>query len=100
MDIEELRKKAEDTTRRGKPIEFADGKTWVIPTMNLKLKNPRIDELYQKAIAKTISSEESVEFVEAIVKMNYPDAHTDDINPDLEAMRDTIMQYTGQFLGN
>ena len=99
MEIDELRKKAEDSTKRGKPIKFADGNTWVIPTMPLKLSGHRINELSDKAMGGTISTEESIELIAEIVKLNYPDAHDDDINPDLESMHEVITQYTGRNLG-
>lgn len=98
-DIQELRKKAEDSVKRGKPIKFADGKTWVIPTMPLKLTEGKIADLSDKAMAGTITTEESLQLIAEIVRLNYPDAHDDDINPDLESMHDTIMQYTGNYLG-
>ena len=97
--IEDLRKAAEDSIKRGKPVKFADGNTWVIPTMPLKLTGHRINELSEKAMGGSINTEESIELISEIVKLNYPDAHDNDINPDLESMHEVIQQYTGQFLG-
>jgi hypothetical protein len=99
--IEDLKKKAVDSTKRGRPVTFADGNTWVIPTMPLKHKGDRINELANMALAGTLKEDTAlVEFVELIVLSNYPDANKEDINPDLESARDTIKQYIGGNLGN
>ena len=98
--IEDLKKKAEDSTRRGKPIVFADGKTWVIPTMPLKGKGHRVNELADKALKGQLEEDhELCELVELVVKINYPDADSDDIIPDLECAREVIEQYIGKNLG-
>ena len=99
QSIDDVRKKAEDIGRRGKAIKFADGKTWVIPTMPLKLKNGDIKDFSEKAMDGGIQTDDAIKLVSLIVRINYPDAIEDDINPDLESLQDVIMQYTGQYLG-
>lgn len=97
--IEELKKKADDKGRRGKSIKFADGNTWVIPTMPLKLDSGEIKEFSEKAMAGGIQTDDAIKLVYLIVRLNYPDAQDGDINPDLESLQEVIMQYTGQYLG-
>lgn len=100
QSIDELRAEAEHSTKRGLAIVFGDGKTWVIPTMPLKNRDKRVTELSDLAFSRKINDEQLIELVECVVKMNYPDANTDDINPDIESARDVLKQYTGGNLGN
>jgi len=99
MDINELQKMADDKTKRGRLVKFADGKEWVIPTMPLKLQGAKISELTDKALSGNIDNNESLELITEIVRLNYPDVKNEEVNPDLESMHETIMQYTGRYLG-
>ena len=100
IDFDRAAQESKTAGLRGKAITFSDGKEWIIPTLKIKDKDSRLNELCNRAIKQDkIEEEEFVELIELAVKSNYPDASPDDINPDLEDMFNVIKQVTGQNLG-
>ena len=99
--IEDLKKEAEKATLRGKPITFNDGQVYVIPTRLLRGEDPKLKELREKAeIEGGIPEESLVEFVDLAVRLNHPEAKQEDINADVECMKEVLYQYVGMNLKN
>ncbi len=95
--LDELREKSDNLKLRGKAIKFNDGKEYVISTRLMRGEHARLKEIRELAEkAGKLEEEDLVEFVDIVVRLNYPDVKDCDINADVECMTEVMGQYCGR----